>query len=208
MHWDWLGKADKLDLNYPDGRVAKDHDMWTYLAPARGRSLSARRRRLPHRAGSRQPGAACRADEHAGRDRGRPRVPGQALLHVCALCGGARRRARRPGRHDSDPDRRQGRCSSPMATLNDKYQADDWFADYYCATLSLSVRPLQGRAQASSRSGAMAASAPSRPTTCRSSTGSRRQCLDDRGFQSRLQNDRRRRIVGAPSRPAARCPMS
>ena len=29
-HWEWLGNGAKLDLKYKDGRVAKDHDMWTY----------------------------------------------------------------------------------------------------------------------------------------------------------------------------------
>lgn len=30
LHWKMLGKAEKLDLRYADGHVAKDRDMWTY----------------------------------------------------------------------------------------------------------------------------------------------------------------------------------
>jgi hypothetical protein len=39
----------------------------------------------------------------------------------------------------------------PYGHLNDKYQADDWFADYYCATLSYLFGRFKGSRRETSR---------------------------------------------------------
>ena len=140
------------------------------LATARRRGLC--RSALSHGGRPRPARAACRAHEHAGDrpcDRQRARRPPLRLLEERRRAHGP---ARRAGRHHPDQDRpegghrsvrpRQRRIPGRARVRRLPDRGDGPAHD----------RASRARARTSA-SGATAASARSRPTTCRSSTGSR-----------------------------------
>ncbi|HWA49310.1 MAG TPA: FAD-binding oxidoreductase [Dongiaceae bacterium] len=134
-HWEWLGKANKLDLKYKDGRVAKDHDMWTYWRLLEGEVF------MPQG-----------VDFRTAADRDSPVLHVELMntpvvtedgkefkdKHFYMYARYAAERVGAPGiQGGTIPVKIGGQADvEPYGHLSDKYQAEDWFADYYCATLS------------------------------------------------------------------------
>ena len=101
----------------------------------------------------------------------------------------------------------------PYGHANDLYQADEWFADYYCATLGYPDGPVQGLP------GQLQGTAQWRHRRlhagqCADLRLGRGQCLYDRRLQPRLQDDGRRqagrqtyrhRPAGGGARAVRRC---
>ena len=141
-HWEWLGGPSHLDVVYPDGHVDRADGHVDLLAPAGGRGDAARGRRLPHRPAPGLAGAARRVDEHAGV---LPRTAGSSRTTSTPTCAtrpsGSAPPACRAGPSPSRSD--LGRTSSPTATSTTTYQAEEWFADYYCATLGMLFKRLE-----------------------------------------------------------------
>ena len=83
----------------------------------------------------------------------------------------------------------------PYGHANDPYQADPWFADYYCATLAYLMERFKGCRKhfKQRRNGGIGAFTPGQRADLRLG---RRQRLPDRRQQSRLQDDRRRQAGG------------
>lgn len=141
-HWDWLGLSNKLDIKYPDGHLETGADMWTYWRLLEGEVF------LP--------------DGVDFRDTNGHDAP---VLHVELMDTPV---VTEDGRHISDefymyvryaaervgvPGLQGGTIPiqigneahvEPYGHLNPHYQADDWFADYYCATLSYLMGRFKG----------------------------------------------------------------
>ncbi len=135
IHWDWLGRASKLDVTYPDGHREDDMDMWTFWRLLEGEVY------LPD-------GVDFRTAD--GRD--------SPVLHVelmnTPVLGGdgrelqdhvywytryAAERVGAPGLQGGTIPVKLGpeAVLEPYGHLNDRYQADDWFADYYCTVAGM-----------------------------------------------------------------------
>jgi glycine/D-amino acid oxidase-like deaminating enzyme len=134
-HWEWLGGPDKLDVVYPDGHVEVGMPMWTYWRLLEGEVL------LPQ-------GVDFRTAKHQdspvlhvelmntpvhGED-------GRMIQdHFYSYVRYAAERVGAPGLQGGTIPIKLGPKAAvePYGHLNDEYQADDWFADYYCATLGM-----------------------------------------------------------------------
>jgi glycine/D-amino acid oxidase-like deaminating enzyme len=131
-HWEWLGRAPKLPVAYPDGVFEEAMNMWTFWRLLEGEVY------LPD-------------DVHFRTADGKD----SPVLHVELMntpvvdAGGreikeyvywytryAAERVGAPGVQGGTIPVRMGSEAElePYGHLNDRYQADDWFADYYCAT--------------------------------------------------------------------------
>jgi glycine/D-amino acid oxidase-like deaminating enzyme len=133
-HWAWLGRSPKLDLRYPDGSIAREQDMWIFWRLLEGEVHL--------------DGTGYRTAE--GRD---PPVLHVELMntpvvtedgrtfegkHFYTYVRYAAERIGAPGVQGGTIPIRLGpeAVLDPYGHANDLYQADDWFADYYCATLA------------------------------------------------------------------------
>jgi len=140
-HWQWLGKPAKLNVRYPDGHLEQGMDMWTYWRLLEGEVY------------------LDGADFRDARGHDAP------VLHVELMNTPV---VSEDGRHLSDEFYTYVRYAAervgapgvqggtipvkigpeaqvePYGHLNDLYQADDWFADYYCATLSYLMDRFKG----------------------------------------------------------------
>ncbi len=131
LHYQWLGGGDTLDVTYPDGHVEKAMDMWTYWRLLEGEVY------LPE-------GVDFRTAD--GRDSPVLHVElmntpvigddGKELQdHVYWYTRYAAERVGAPGLQGGTIPVKMGPKAAlePYGHLNDAYQADPWFADYYCA---------------------------------------------------------------------------
>lgn len=132
LHWEWLGLPERLDLRYPDGHVEEGADAWTYWRLLEGEVY------LPE-------GVDFRTAE--GRDSPVLHVElmntpvvgsdGREIKdHVYWYARYAAERVGAPGIQGGTIPIKMGPKAElePYGHLNDRYQADDWFPDYYCAT--------------------------------------------------------------------------
>lgn len=185
-HWEWLGGPSQLDVLYPDGHVEEQMDMWTYWRLLEGEVL------LP-------PGVDFRTAQH--RDSPVLHVelmntpvysPDGRFLkdHFYSYTRYAAERVGAPGLQGGTIPIKIGPRAAvePYGHLNDEYQAEEWFADYYCAT--------RHAVQAAGRPAALLQGAPQRRhrgVHPRQRAGVRlrgRQRLGDRRLQPRVQDDR------------------
>ena len=141
VHWEWLGGPSHLDVLYPDGHVEEQMDMWTYWRLLEGEVL------LPE-------GVDFRTAQH--RD--------SPVLHVELMdtpvygedgamildnfyvyTRYAAERVGAPGLQGGTIPIKIGPRAAlePYGHLNDMYQADSWFADYYCAALGMLFKRLE-----------------------------------------------------------------
>ncbi len=141
-HWQWLGRPATLDLHYADGGVTRGQDMWTFWRLLEGEVYLN--------------GTAYRTAD--GRDppvlhvelMGTPVVTedGRAFLdkHFYTYVRYAAERVGAPGVQGGTIPIRLGpeAVLEPYGHANDLYQADDWFADYYCATLAYLMERFKG----------------------------------------------------------------
>ena len=131
LHHSWLGGASRLDVNYPDGHVQKDMDMWTYWRLLEGevylpegvdfRTADGRDSPVLHVELMNTPVAG--ADGREIKD------------HVYWYTRYAAERVGAPGLQGGTIPVKMGTTAQlePYGHLNDAYQADPWFADYCCA---------------------------------------------------------------------------
>ena len=141
QHWDWLGGPRTLDVVYPDGHVDADADMWTYWRLLEGEVY------LP-------PGVDFRtADGHDspvlhvelmntpvdGPDGRRIKDDFYVYVRYAAERVGA------PGLQGGTIPIKLGPTAQvePYGHLNDAYQADEWFADYFCSALGMLFKRLE-----------------------------------------------------------------
>ncbi len=141
IHWQWLGGPSHLDVCYPDGQVEEGMDMWTYWRLLEGEVV------LPE-------GLDFRTADH--RD--------SPVLHVELMdtpvygedgrlisdrfymyTRYAAERVGAPGLQGGTIPIKIGPRAEvePYGHLNDLYQADEWFADYYCAALGMLLKRLE-----------------------------------------------------------------
>lgn len=141
-HWQWLGHGPKLDLRYPDGGVAHHQDMWTfwrllegevYLNGTSYRTAEDRDPPVLHVELMNTP--VVTEDGRAFADK-----------HFYTYVRYAAERVGAPGVQGGTIPIRLGpeAVLEPYGHANDLYQADDWFADYYCATLGYLMDRFKG----------------------------------------------------------------
>jgi len=139
-HWQWLGKSDVLDVRYLDGHVEKNMDMWTFW-----RLLE---------------GEVYLDEPYRTRDDRDPPILHVELMntpvvdengrefdeHFYTYVRYAAERMDRPGLQGGTIPIKIGPKAAlePYGHDNDAYQADDWFADYYCATLAMLMTRFEG----------------------------------------------------------------
>jgi glycine/D-amino acid oxidase-like deaminating enzyme len=141
-HWHWLGKPATLDLHYADGGVARGRDMWTFWRLLEGEVYLN--------------GTSYRTAD--GRDppvlhvelMGTPVVTEDGRTfpdkHFYTYVRYAAERIGAPGVQGGTIPIRLGpeAVLDPYGHANDLYQADAWFADYYCATLAYLMDRFKG----------------------------------------------------------------
>lgn len=141
-HWEWLGKSAKLDLHYPDGGVAEGQDMWTfwrllegevYLNGTSYRTADDRDPPVLHVELMNTPVVT-----EDGRE-----FPDQ---HFYTYVRYAAERIGAPGVQGGTIPIKLGpeAVLDPYGHANPHYQADPWFADYYCATLAYLMDRFKG----------------------------------------------------------------
>lgn len=131
LHWEWLGHAPSIKVTYPDGHVETDMDMWTFWRLLEGEVV------LPE-------GVDFRTAD--GRDSPVLHVElmntpvfgddgAEIKDHVYWYTRYAAERVGVPGLQGGTIPIKMGPEAElePYGHLNDHYQADNWFADYYCA---------------------------------------------------------------------------
>ncbi len=142
LHWEWLGRDAKLSVVYADGHVEDSADMWTYWRLLEGEVY------LPD-------GTDFRTAE--GKDSPVLHVElmntpvlddnGQAIKeYVYWYTRYVAERVGAPGIQGGTTPVKMGPRAvlEPYGHLNDLYQADDWFADYYCAAAGQLLRRFEG----------------------------------------------------------------
>ena len=129
-HWSWLGHAPSCQATFPDGHVEAEMDMWTFWRLLEGEVY------LPD-------GVDFRTAD--GKDSpvfhvelmNTPVIDGNGRElkdHVYFYTRYAAERTGLPGLQGGTIPIKLGpeAVLEPYGHLNDLYQADDWFADYYC----------------------------------------------------------------------------
>ena len=141
-HWEWLGKPATLDMHYADGGVAKAQDMWTFWRLLEGEVLlngtsyrTAEGRDPPVLHVELMNTPVVTEDGH--------RFPDQ---HFYTYMRYAAEQVGAPGVQGGTIPIRLGPKAvlDPYGHANDQYQADPWFADYYCATLAYLMERFKG----------------------------------------------------------------
>ena len=141
-HWAWLGNADSLDVTYPDGHVENAMDMWTYWRLLEGEVY------LPEGTDFRTADGKDSPVLHVelmntpvvGYD-------GKEIQdHVYWYTRYAAERVGAPGLQGGTiPIKLTPREEvEPYGHLNDRYQADPWFADYYCRVTEMLFGRFEG----------------------------------------------------------------
>ena len=141
QQWEWLGGPSHLDVLYPDGHVEEQMDMWTYWRLLEGEVL------LPE-------GVDFRTAQH----RDSPVLHVELLDtpiygedgtmikdHTYVYTRYAAERVGAPGLQGGTIPIKIGPRAEvePYGHLNDLYQAEDWFADYYCSALGMLFKRLE-----------------------------------------------------------------
>lgn len=141
-HWQWLGKPPTLDLHYPDGGVAQRQDMWTFWRLLEGEVYL--------------DGTSYRTKD----DRDPPVLHVELMntpvvtedgrtfadQHFYTYVRYAAERVGQPGVQGGTIPIKLGpeAVLDPYGHQNPQYQADPWFADYYCATLAYLMDRFKG----------------------------------------------------------------
>ncbi len=144
-HWEWLGRGRKIDLRYPSGEIIADQDFWTFWRLIEGEA------HLPegtdYRTADGRDGPVLHVElmnTEVVREDGSPVVGGHP--HFYTYVRYAAERVGGPGVQGGSIPIPIGPTAElePYGHLNDLYQADDWFADYWCATLSMLMTRFEG----------------------------------------------------------------
>ncbi len=134
-HWAWLGRRATLDVKYPDGHIEADMDMWTFWRLLEGEVY------LPDGVDFRTADGKDSPVLHVelmntpvvGTD-GR-----EIDDHLYWYTRYAAERVGAPGLQGGTIPIKLGpeAVLEPYGHLNPLYQADDWFADYYCVVAGM-----------------------------------------------------------------------
>ncbi len=131
-HWAWLGHGDTMDVTYPDGHQEKDTDVWTYWRLLEGEVY------LPEGVDFRTADGKDSPVLHVELMNTPVNGDDGAEIkdHVYWYTRYAAERVGAPGLQGGTIPVKMGSKAAlePYGHLNDAYQADNWFADYYCAT--------------------------------------------------------------------------
>lgn len=147
MHWKWLGRDPKLTLRYPDGAQIADQDMWTYWRLLEGEMVLPEGRNFRTADGRDSPVLHVELMNTPVETEDGKTFPDQ---HFYTYLRYAAERIGQPGVQGGTIPIRIGpeAAVEPYGHLNDAYQADEWFADYWCATLAMLMERFEGgRAQ-------------------------------------------------------------
>ena len=139
--WNALDKPNKLDLHYANGDINKDIDMWTYWRLLEGEVYVDE----PYRtADDRDPPVLHVELMNTPVDD--PNSGERIQDHFYTYLRYAAERVGKPGVQGGTIPINLGPNATidPYGHANDEYQADDWFADYYCATLSMLMTRFEG----------------------------------------------------------------
>ncbi len=135
QHWEWLGGPSSLDMHYADGTVVENADMWTYWRLLEGEVI------LPDGVDFRTADLKDSPVLHVElMDTPVYGYDGEMILdHVYTYTRYAAERVGVPGLQGGTiPIKLGPRASAePYGHLNDEYQADDWFPEYYTRTLEM-----------------------------------------------------------------------
>ena len=131
-HWDWLGHAPTLPVTYPDGHTEPQADMWTYWRLLEGEVYLPEGVNFRTADGKDSPVLHVELMNTPVRDEAGTELKD----HVYWYTRYAAERVGAPGLQGGTIPIKLGPKAElePYGHLNDAYQADDWFADYYCAT--------------------------------------------------------------------------
>ncbi len=131
-HWAWLGHAPTLDLHYPDGGVINGQDMWTYWRLLEGEVYI----HEPYRTADDRDPPVLHV-ELMNTPVLDPQSGGELGDHMYAYVRYAKERMDKPGVQGGTIPVKLGpeAVVDPYGHANDEYQAEPWFADYYCAAL-------------------------------------------------------------------------
>jgi glycine/D-amino acid oxidase-like deaminating enzyme len=135
QHWEWLGGPAKLDVAYPDGHVDSDADMWTYWRLLEGEVWLPKGVDFRTADGQDSPVLHVELMNTPVND-----ANGNEILdHFYAYVRYAAERVGGPGLQGGTIPIRLGSSADvePYGHLNDAYQADGWFADYFCSALGM-----------------------------------------------------------------------
>lgn len=135
QHWAWLGGPSTLDIVYPDGHVERDADMWTYWRLLEGEVWLPEGVDFRTADGKDSPVLHVELMDTPVNDQ-----HGHEILdHFYAYVRYAAERVGGPGLQGGTIPIKLGRTAQvePYGHLNDAYQADEWFADYFCSALGM-----------------------------------------------------------------------
>lgn len=142
QHWEWLGGPTTLDVSYPDGHTEEDMAMWTYWRLLEGEVV------LPEGVNFRTAKGTDSPCLHVelmntpvyGEDNNLLKGDFYAYVRYAA------ERVGLPGLQGGTIPVKIGNEATvePYGHLNDAYQAEAWFADYYCAALGMLMKRFEG----------------------------------------------------------------
>ena len=135
QHWEWLGGPKRLDVVYPDGHVAADEHMWNYWRLLEGEVY------LPEGVDYRTADGKDGPVLHVELMNTPVYAADGSMIqdHVYTYTRYAAERVGAPGLQGGTVPIKIGPEASaePYGHLNHDYQADEWFAEYYCTTLGM-----------------------------------------------------------------------
>ncbi|MEM9096559.1 MAG: FAD-binding oxidoreductase [Pseudomonadota bacterium] len=144
-HWEWLGRGEKIDMKYPTGEVVADQDFWTFWRLIEGEAYMPEGRDYRTADGKDAPVLHVELmNTKVEREDGTLVEGGHP--HFYTYVRYAAERVGAPGVQGGSIPIPIGPKAElePYGHLNDLYQADDWFADYWCSTLSMLMGRFEG----------------------------------------------------------------
>ena len=140
-HWELLGQPSKLDLHYPDGRVVKDHDMWTFW-----RLLEGDVYHEPHYRDARDLDPPVLHVELMNTPVIDQRTGEELADHLYVYWKNGAERMDRPGVQGGTLPIKLGPKATvdPYGHANDEYQAEPEFADYFCSAMAQLMGRFEG----------------------------------------------------------------
>lgn len=140
IHWEMLGKPMKLDMSYADGKVVKDHDMWTYWRLLEGEVYHDQ----PYRTAEGRDPPVLHVElmttpvvDEAGKE---------LADHTYIYWKNGAERMDKPGLQGGTIPIKIGPKATvdPYGHANDEYQAEPWFDDYMCASMAMLMGRFEG----------------------------------------------------------------
>ena len=140
LHWAWLDQPAELALSYPDGTTEADRDMWTYWRLREGEVY------FDDYRDARGLNPPLLRVEQIGTAVNDPATGKKLGDNVYIYWRSGSERMDRPGVQGGTAPVRLGpeAAVDPYGHANDAYQAEPWFADYFCAALGQLMGRFEG----------------------------------------------------------------